>query len=154
MENMKFKLQEKLKHKFSLFMEVSIDGAKIYLMPVTSDIPKIKTVEYDIKKDVLEILFESTAHLNYEKKHDDVIDFIREDSGNLIGFRLFQLKKISNKKLVDITIKIMDEDYKKISLKEKSNHLLKEIINCNYEKRKLSFFKEIVKTNMKDLVYI
>lgn len=155
MENkeIKQKLQSRLQQKFDLFMEVEINGATIFLVPVSKDIPQIKDVIYDAQEDILEILFESQSTLNYEKI-SDAVTYIKDNSDQLVGVKVFGLKHLGKEESHKSIAKIFRNEVTKIKDQENTLQDTQKIIRNNFMKRKLSFFNDVLRREYDELLAV
>ena len=146
------KAQSRLNQHFDSFREEYINGVPFGLMPKRQDIPLVKKVAYDAREDMFEIVFQYEANVS-KKKNDEVV-FIENASGALVGIQIEGVKKNGIEEVrIEVLCNKIDNAIQaaKIGFKKQNQSAL-EAANSDIEKRKVDFFKDVIRQDLSNLV--
>ncbi len=143
-------VQNRLNKYFNSFQEERINGVPFNIMPPKEAVPLIRQVAYDKDKDIFEIVFkfEATVKLNRQGN----IIFIEDTEGHLVGIQVIKLRENDINKVTLEIIANLDKVIQAARIKLESNPSPKDAVALDLEERKADFFKEIIKTEMPNLV--
>jgi hypothetical protein len=149
MENsLKEKLQNKLNHHFNIFLEEKINGERFRIMPPSSEIPKIIDIKFDKESHAIEILFTPESNVDHSEKVTEIFRYFKDKSDSIIGVQIFINDQSNIEKLKLVLIKNIREELKRINTIE--DPLMK--LRSDSSKRKLYFFKDLVNSDIEELI--
>jgi hypothetical protein len=139
-------LQKEIETNFNKFIEMDIDGHKIFIMPIKDEIPSVGNITYDKSTDILEIRLSSAKDTHLSEKSEEINFYfvcLFDSYNELIGFKIRNFTKL---------LKINDrisEDLKMKNIKECNPA---DIMRLDLNKRKLISFRNFVKNDINAIV--
>ena len=143
------KVQKMLETYFNGFREESIGGTLFSLLPRKENTPLIERVTYDKNMDIFTIAFRYKEDVRLNRQGN--VSFIEDSEGKLVGI---QVTNVREDNVEEIRVEVGTTLDNKIASAKVALQMdnPRNVARLDVEKRKVDFFKDIVRDEMPELV--